>query len=473
MSAPSEMQVKREDLNPCTVLLTISCSSDQVRAAFDKAYRDLGKRVKLPGFRPGHAPKAILQKALGKEDVMNAAAEVLVQKAYNDALTQIELKPEGQAAVEIKSLNEEENSCEFLAKVPLAPIVELAEYKGIEVEQPSLAVTDEDVDRQIDEFRKRGGKREAVKGRGAHEGDMAVVNIKEKGDSGEGRTFMTSVGQTFEALDKALLGMEAEEMKTLTLDFPDNFQEKDWAGTKKDVDLTVRSISTLNLPELDDSFAKQLQADDVKDLREKVREGLERAKAQVADEIVNEQILTKIVESSKIEVADNTWETVLNQRLRDIQMELQQEKKSIEDHVKANGMTVEEFVERLKNEAQLHVKRAVVIERVFQAEGLQITDQVATGQFMQIAAENNIPVNELENFAKKYGQALRDEVIYRSMYALTTAKLRESATVVEAGATKPAKKAAAKKADAPADGEAAKKPAAEKKATKPKTKKAE
>ncbi|MBX3096371.1 MAG: trigger factor [Fimbriimonadaceae bacterium] len=462
----SEMKVQREDLNPCTVLLKISCSNAQVRGAFDKAYKELGKKLRLPGFRPGHAPRAMLERVLVKEDVLNAAADQIIRSAYKQALEQEDLKPEGQGSVNMKKLDEATQECEFEVKVPMAAIVNLADYEGVPVERPAIAVEESDIDHQIDELRKRGGKREKITDRGIKDGDMAVVNIKVHGEAGDGKTFMTTAGATFPELDKALIGMEAEQMKHLTLTFPDNFQESDWTGKKLDVDMTVRSVNAVKLPEVDDDFAKSLNTENVGDLRERIRAGLERAREQMLEDIVNEQILSHLVNNSEIQVADNTWEAVLNRRLYDIQQELNKTKKSLEDHAKENGMTVEEFVERLKEEAQLHVKRAVVVERVFKAQEMKISDQEATQHFLQIAQENEIPEEQLEAFAKQYGAAIRDEVIYRAMYAKVMGFLRDKAKVTEVSgetAPKPAKAtkkpAAAKTEDKPA---AKKKPAPKK-----------
>ena len=454
----SEMKVQREELNPCTVLLSITCTPAQVRGAFDKAYKELGKKLRLPGFRPGHAPKAMLQRALPKEDVMNAAADQIIRTAYKEALEKENLKPEGQGSVNIKALDEESSTCEFDVKVPLPSIVELAEYKNVPVERPAIEVGEDDVERQIEELRKRGGKREKVTDRGIREGDMAVVNIKQHGETGDGRTFMTTAGATFPQLDEALIGMEAEQMKHLTLTFPGTFQESDWAGQTLDVDLTVRSVNAVKVPELDDAFAKSLDLENVEDLRERVRLGLERAREQMLEDIVNEQVLTHLVNESQIQVADNTWEAVLNRRLYDIQQELAKQKKTIEDHAKENGMTVEEFVNRLREEAQLHVKRAVVVERVFKAEEMKINDQEATQHFLQIAAEHEVPEEKLEEFAKQYGGVIRDEVVYRAMYAKVMGFLREHANITETageGGDKPAKakKATTKKKSAAKSGD--------------------
>jgi len=460
-TSTSALTVQREDLNPCTVLLTISCPPELVRAGFQRAYKDLGKRVRIPGFRPGHAPQHLLRNAIPREQLLNAAAEVVVRDAYQQALEQEKLTPEGNGAVEMESFDEDKHECKFKAKVPLPAIVELADYNGIPLTKSTKVVTDEDVERQLEELRGRSGKREAVTDRGVQEGDMVVVNLKPKTDTGEGRTMMVQVGQSFKDLDKALVGMEAEQMKSVKLTFPDDYSTSAWAGQKMDVDVTVRSVSSVRVPELDDAFAKSMNVENVDDLKARVREALERAHEDSATKELDEQILLHLTQESKIEVADNTWEQVLSRRLQDVQPVLQTRKSNIEEYVKANGMTVEEFVERLKEEAKMHVKRAVIIERVFKAEDLKITDQEATKHFLQIAMENGVPEDQIEAFAREYGNAIRDEVIYRAMYSLVMEQLRAKANIGE-GEAKP--KAAKKAAKA--------EPAAEAKAEKPKSTKA-
>jgi len=170
-TSTSALTVQREDLNPCTVLLTISCPPELVRAGFQRAYKDagfqraykdLGKRVRIPGFRPGHAPQHLLRNAIPREQLLNAAAEVVVRDAYQQALEQEKLTPEGNGAVEMESFDEDKYECKFKAKVPLPAIVELADYNGIPVSKNVVPVTDEDVERQVEELRGRSGKREAV-----------------------------------------------------------------------------------------------------------------------------------------------------------------------------------------------------------------------------------------------------------------------------------------------------------------------
>ena len=444
----SKMKVTREDLNPCTIKLDIVCSADQVNAGFNKAIKTLSKKVRIPGFRPGTAPKKMVEELINPNDLYNNAAEEIVRVAFKEALEKEKLTPENQPSVDLTKLEKDPPACEFTIKVPLAPQVELADYKGLSVEKTAVNVTDEEVDRQVEELRKRGGKKQEVSGRGIQEGDVAVVNIKPDGQEGDGRNFMIIAGQTFPALDGAIMGMAAEEIKSADLDFPSSFQEKDWANNKYHCHITIRSVSAVQMPELDDAFAQSLQVKDVKELKERVREGIERAKDQIATEMMNEKMLDDLLTRSTVHVADTTWEAVANRRLGEINAELQQKGATLEDFAKQSGMTLEEFVAAQQQEAKVHVQRAVIIEKIFTGEGMKITDEDANNHFLQIAQENQIKQEELSAFAQKFGPQLRDEVIFRSMYSKVLKFLADNAKVTEvAEGAAPKAKAKAKAKD--------------------------
>ena len=449
-SAPTEMQVKKQNLNEATVQLDIVCSPSQVRSGFQKAVKQLGKKIKLPGFRPGQAPAAMLERAIPENDLYNAAADEILKSAFDAALKQESITPAGQPIVEFNKLEKDEAVCEFAVKIPLPPIVELGDYKALSYQSTAAEVTDEEVERQIEELRRRGGKQEKVTDRGIQEGDMAVVNIKQDGDQGDGRTFMTIAGQTFPGLDSQIMGMAAEEIKSAELEFPANFQDKDWAGTKANCQITIRSISSVQVPELDDTFAQSLNAQGVEDLKEKVVMGIKSAKEKMSNDMVHEQLLDQLSANSKIIVATTTWESVADRRLREMAAELGQQRKTLETYAKDQNMTVEQLREALQHEAKIHVERAVMIETIFKNEGMVISDDEANRHFIEVAQSNGIQPDDLPKFVKEYGPQIREEVIYRSMHSMVLNFLRENATQGEAPAAAPAapkKKSTKKKSE--------------------------
>ncbi|MEJ5169430.1 MAG: trigger factor family protein, partial [Fimbriimonadales bacterium] len=156
------MKTVREDLNPCTVQLTVTCEPDEVDSCFDRAYRKLSKKIRVPGFRPGKAPKDVVQGLIPKEELYNTAADSIVREYGFKAIEEQGLQPHSSPSVDLRRLDEEEGVCEFVMKVPLPPKVELGDYKSLSAKRPSIAVTEEEVDRYLEQLRQRRATREAV-----------------------------------------------------------------------------------------------------------------------------------------------------------------------------------------------------------------------------------------------------------------------------------------------------------------------
>ena len=459
------MQVTREDLNTCTVRLNVVCSADQVTDAFDRAIKAIAKEVRIPGFRPGHAPKAMVEKMVNEQELYSQAADILVQRTFHKAMEQEKIQPDTgvRPSVELQDLDRTEKKGSYSAKVPLPPKIELSEYKGLAATHPPTEVSDDEVQFQIDELRKKQGSREAITDRTAQEGDYGVVNIKLDGDAGEGKNFMVVIGQTFATLDAALMGMSAEEMKHLELDFPGTFSEKSWAGKKHQAQVTLNSISAITLPALDEEFAKSVKTESVDDLKKRMRDGIVAAKANMVRDMLQDQLLETLRQSSKVEVSDNMWEALANQRLGEIQQQQGEQGKSLEQYAQENGMTMDEFIKAWHDQAKVHVERAMVVREIFAKEKLQITNEELNSELFFMAQEFNVEPMELLEYMRKNDSL--QELHFRSISRKVSNFLIEHAVVTEgdAPAAKPAKAAKAKKDDAPEAEEKPKKAPAKKK----------
>jgi trigger factor len=423
------MQITREELNPCTVKLTVVCDEAQVVEGFERAYKQIAKRIRVPGFRPGMAPKSIIEGMIQPEELYDAATENIIRTAYKAAIEQEDLKPHARPDVDLKTLDKETSKCEFSIKVPLEPKVELGDYKSLVAKRPPTAVSDEEVNHQIDEMRKRKSTREAVTGRGVQEGDVAVVNIRVDGEEGEGRTFMTVAGQTFPQLDQALMGMEADQMKALDLTFPENFQEKDWAGKPLHSQVTLRSLSAVTLPEIDDEFAQSFKVENVDELKERLREQMTGSKLNMIQQYVNEQLLEDLMSRSKIFVPDNLWESVAARKMQDIVREQEERKTTLEEYAAQNGMTVEQLEEAQKNDAKVQVQHAVLVQHVFTAENMTLTNTELNIELAMMAREYQMDPKALLNILKKNDQI--GELHYLATYRKVMQFLTENAVISE------------------------------------------
>jgi len=423
------MQVTREELNPCTIKLTVVCDEAQIKEGYDKAVKQFAKKVKVPGFRPGTAPKAMVEQMISEPDLIDQSADNIARTAFKAAIEQEKLEPHSQPHVEITAYDKAESKFEMTILVPMPPVVELGDYKTLTATRPPLETTEEEVTSYIEEMRRRKSKREAVTDRGVQQGDVAVVNIRLAGEEGDGRTFMTIAGQTFPQLDEALMGMEAEQMKALNLTFPENFQEKDWATKTFDCQITLRSLSTMKLPDLDDTFAKEFDVENLDEFKERVKESMGHQKVAFFQNYVNEQLLDSLRAASTVHVPDTMWLDVANQRLRETAIEQQKQGKTLEDFAKANNMTVEALIDAQKNEARVQVERAVMVQKIFELEEMKLTNNDLSEQLMILSQEYNMDPKEVLNTLKKNESV--NELQFGAMFRKVLEKLNTFATITE------------------------------------------
>lgn len=418
MSTSTSMRVEREDLNPCTVLLKIACSADQVAAGFAAAYKKAAKKIKVPGFRSGTAPAHLVKQYVDPEWAKEVAAEEIVKTAYTGAVKEQNLTPHAAPRIEITKYGGEGGELEFTAKVPLPPHVELGPTDGIEVVRYKAEVTDEEVEHHLEQLRGDKATRKKVESRGAREGDFAVVNIKVEGEEGDGRTFMAVVGQTFPQLDQTLMGMDLDAIKQAELQFPDNFNEKDWAGKLLSCQVRLRSLSAPELPALTDEFAQQFNTESVEDLKERIRQGILAAKERHFESYVHEQLLDKLIQTSTIHASDTMFENVAEQRMRSLAQEAAQAGMTLPDVAAKSNMTDEQLAQRIMEEAHVEVLRALVLTEIFAKLEMKLDKQDLMEQVAEIARAEGIPPNQAWQAIKRAGRtdelhfgALRKKVL--------------------------------------------------------------
>ncbi len=444
------MQITREELNPCTIKLTVACDASEVQEGFNRAYKQIAKQVRIPGFRPGHAPRSVLEPYIVKEQLYETAADIIVRNTFK------------------KSLEQEAGTCEYEAKIPLPAKVTLGEYKGLPLDAAPVEVTADEVEKQIEEFRKRRQSRELITDRGVTTGDVVIVNVKESAEKGAlGRSFMVIAGQAFEQLDQLIAGMSVEEMKNAELSFPEGFQEKDWAGTTKNVTVAVSSITAVRLPELDDEFAKSLQVENIDELRSRVEVLLKDAKIQVQKEVNSDKLLNTLFERSTVYVSDNMWEGLAERRMQETADEQHKLGKTMEEYATQTGMTLDALAEAWYAQAKTHVERALLIREIFVKEKMQLTNNELNSELGHMANELGMEPKALLDILKANNSI--EELQFRAISRRVSGLLEEHAVVAEAVVdAKPAKAAKAK----PAKAETAEVVAAEETPAEPKPKKA-
>ncbi len=417
--------IERERLNPCTIKLTIEVEPAQVQEAIEAVKRRLARQMRVPGFRPGKAPVALVEQFVQKDVLLQQTAEYLIPRAYREALAELALEPFAAPAVELTQLDEE-NPCIFTAKVPLQPLVELGDFKGLSAQRPDPTPKEDELEQELGEIRRRNARQTQVD-RPAQDGDLAVLNIQPDSEEA-GKRFMVIVGQTFPQLDQTILGMTPDQSKSETITFPEGFEEAEWAGKPMTCEIKLVSLATVEVPELDDELAKKVGAESAEDLRQRISTHIEAVKSAYAEDTVTEQLFKELLNRSTIEIPDTMWEAVAEERMKEIEAEQAKNKSTIEALAANQGVTVEQLREHIREDAQMQVKRALSIRDIAEAEDLKLSEEEIRDQIQRLADRAEVSFEVASRELVKQGGM--DEVRFRALFKKVGDLLREHANIV-------------------------------------------
>lgn len=406
------MQVTQEQISPCEVGLRIEVEAEKVNVAVDETYRELSKSTKIPGFRPGKAPRAILENFVGEDRVKEYAADKLIQPAYSEALKEANVEPWAPADVDLVEF-ELGKPLIFTAKVPLAPKVELGNYVGLEIEREVPPVTDEMIDSEIKDMLERQTKFEPVTDRGAQTGDTVVIDMKDEDEpEAEPKRQVAALGENLPDFDSGLAGIKVDEERTIQVTYPEEFEAEELRGKTKSLTIKLIELYERKLPELNDEWVKTTFAPQVEEgveppvdvietvdvLKSKIRDAMEKSAQNVADNDVKDKIVDKIIEGSQIDFPDVMVAERVDERLHELDEELKKRKLNPEDYLKHVGKTIEELRAEYAEDAKAALKMNLAIYEVVEKESIKVEDQDVDDEIKTMAEARKVPVESVRAY---------------------------------------------------------------------------
>jgi trigger factor len=413
--------VTTEQLDPCKVALTITVEPDKVRAARSKAYNEFARNVQIPGFRRGKVPPHLVRTYVDKDRVGQRAVEMLVGPAYTDALTEAQVEPFGNLEPELELVEmNDDGPLVFKAFVPLRPVITLGPYKGLEIERRIITIADEDVDRQIEEVLTRNADYPQVTDRAVETGDViladiAVTVLGDEEDSSESRAAVIEVGKNIGDFDEGLVGMAIGETKNIDATYPEDFGDERLRGKSVVFTVTVNEIHLKVLPELNEEFVQKVHqtAKTPDEFRTAVREGLEKAATEMADNQVEFDIVNKVVGNSQIHFPDALLRLEMRADYGRLSEFLKERKIAFEDYLENEGLTREEFEASVGQSAAARVRNSLALSEVARAEGLTVEDADVDRLIEERAERSKVSVAAMKAFVEKNEQLpqLRDQAL--------------------------------------------------------------
>jgi len=383
-----DVKVDVEQVESCVRRLTIEVPADRVGREFSARYRDLQKRVKVPGFRPGKVPRRILENHY-RHAVEQEVLQELVPVALSDAMTQEGISPIGQPHIDEVNIQQGE-PLRLVATAQVLPEFEVGDYHDWQFERRIMQIEPSHIDRHLEQLRELHAELHTVAGRPIAEGDHAMINYQAMLDGapmpgGAGTNVPLEVGadRFLSEIEQGLVGMQQGDEKIIPVTFADDYREETLAGKTVDFQVSVVEIKEKILPELDDDFARSYEEEETLEaLRERARKDLETTAQQDADTALRREVLAKLVASNPIEVPD----ILIQEHLRQLylyhrRLETGQEPSHEDMHV-----DVEPLREAFGEQALESIRGQIILNRLETALGVTVTSDEIDAEVASMAA---------------------------------------------------------------------------------------
>ena len=428
------MEVQVAETGPCSRTLTITIPPERVQEHVAEFYKNAAQQVQLKGFRPGKVPRKVLEKRFG-DSILAEAKENLVSRSFEDAVRSQELAFVGRPrvdGVDAEPINEKE-AFEFQVHVDLQPQFELGEVKGLEAEKPETDVTDDDVQRALDDIAERKKSLSTVD-EAVGTGDFVKVDLlfhNEGGDEVHKREgVQINAGIPVAGTDPAtfaekLIGAEKGAGIELELTFPDTFEKEEVRGQKGKVTIQVHEVLRVVPAPIDDEMAKSFEFDDLDALKADLRGRIGDEKERLGNSSIEESLIQKLMDAHPFDLPQSLVDEQKEHSINAFRERLKQA--GISDEEIETKVT--EAQEEAGKDAERKVRAFFLLDAIARREQIQVTEADLTAELHNIAAANNAPIEQVHEYFRQEGRIhdLQVGVMERKVRDF----LRENATITD------------------------------------------
>ena len=438
-----------EKVEKSQVVLTIEVGAAEFEAAIEKAYQKMRKKINVPGFRPGKAPRKIIEGMYGAEVFFEEAINIAFPEAYDAAVKEKELRVVGYPSVELVGECTKEGFT-FTATTPVYPEVTLGEYKGLSAEKEEVKVGAADVNERLKQLQDRNTRLVSVD-REAQEGDTAVIDFEGflngapfDGGKGEGHNLELGSHSFVPGLEEQVVGMKAGEEKDLDITFPENYTPE-LAGKAVVFKVKVNEVKAKEVPELDDEFAKDVsEFDTLKDLKADMKKQITEERKKAADRAFEDAVMEQAAANITAEIPDAMVETQARQFLDNFKMQIAQQGIPYEQYMQLTGMSEEKLIADAMEPAARQVRMDLTVEAIIKAENLEASDEEVEAEYTKLAEQYGMDIETVKKYLP--AEQVKDQLVSQKAVAIVV----DNATVikVEKKAAKKTTKKTTKKAEA-------------------------
>ena len=383
--------------------LTIEASAEDFEKACQSAYQKQKGRISVPGFRKGKAPRKLIEKMYGAEVFFEEAANELIPEAYSkETKEHKELEIVSRPEVDIVQI-EAGKPFIFTAEVALKPPVELGKYKGVKCTKIDTSVSDEEIDKRIEEEKERDSRIVPVTDRAIKDKDIATIDFEGfvdgvAFDGGKGTDYDLTIGSHsfIDTFEEQLIGKSIGDDTEVNVTFPEDYQEKSLAGKAAVFKVSVKGIKEKQIPELDEDYVSDKGFDSIEDYREDIKKGIAGKKENEAKAAKEDELLEAIIEDSKMDIPEAMIDTEADGLVRSFTRNIVSQGMSLDMYMQYTGMTRERLKDQMKEQAEKNIKSRLVLEAVAKAEGIESTDEDFDKEVEKMASQYKMESDKLK-----------------------------------------------------------------------------
>jgi trigger factor len=365
------------------------------------AARQLGRNLRIPGFRTGKVPPPVIVQRVGREAVLDEAVRESIAGWYSAAIGKANIVPVGEPDLNLADLPGEGEPLRFSIEIGVRPEAKLGAYEGLEVGRREPAVTDAAIDAEVEALRERSAKLETTDG-AAGTGDFVVMDYLgtldgEPFPGGEGRDQMVELGsgRLVPGFEEQLEGAKAGDERTVTISFPDDYGGEELAGREAEFAVTVKEVKAKELPALDDDLAAEAGFDTLDELRAEIRERLSEAQAAQIDAEFREAAVDSAVAAATIDVPDALVDARARELWEQMVHTLSHQGISREMYLEIAGKDEEAIIAENRESAARDLRREAVLAAVVEAEGIEASDEEVLESLESAAAADRTSPKKL------------------------------------------------------------------------------
>ncbi len=389
--------------------LTISVPADEFEAAVEKVFKRESKKITIPGFRKGKAPRAFVEKYYGEQVFYEDAINLVYPSALESAVEEAGLKLiEDQIAFDLLESGKGKDLV-FKVGVTTYPEVSIEGYKGIEITKKPVEVTEEDVDAELTKVQDRNSRMVTVEDRAAENGDTVEIDFEGfvdgvafEGGKAENFNLTLGSGQFIPGFEDQVVGHNTGDEFDVNVTFPEEYHAEELKGKPAVFKIKLHEIKAKELPDIDDDFIKDIsEFDTVEAYRADVKEKLTVSRQKQADDDADNQLIDALIEKLQGEIPDAMYQKRINDDINEFAYRLRSQGLDLKTYLQYTGMDEQGIRDSFKPQAERQVKIRLALEKIVELENIVPTDEEIEAEYAKMANVYQMEVDKIKGFVPK------------------------------------------------------------------------